>query len=461
MANKITPLNIKLFEGLVAAAMEKDDAAGLAVAVINREGETLYENFFGYRDRAGKLVWDGDTIGGLASVTKSFVALAIMQLVERKVIALEAPVSRYLPQFTVEEVMVHHLLSHSAGFAPEKRLIATELSKTLGLDIEKADLAYDPDFLDRAGAEVSKKLCAQTNRVGRPGENFSYSNDSYALLSEIVRKHGGEPSFTEYVQKNILSPLGMTRTGCQFLWDDPNLTRFYAKRDGVMEGDYTVYHNLSALPGAGNMKSTLNDMKKYILMYLNEGQILGGQRLIGTYAVREMQKPRIGCGLNEAYGYGLRTEAFGEQALIGHGGSLTGVSTNMCWSHETGLGVMVMCNTSGVSVATVAKAAMLLGAGATPVLDLDKFGEVQWSQESLELVCGEYKTSEGAHVVISMVDGSLRVRMGEQDLALQPINRYMLRARQPLGNLLIKVYMDDQRQRVWAIGTGLRIMHRS
>lgn len=458
----ISALNKGLFEAYVSAVMQESPAVGIAVAVVDRGGNTLYENCFGFRDSEAALPIDANTICGMASVTKSFTALAIMQLCEKGIIDINAPAANYLPGFTDPSITVAQLMTHSAGFGAEKRTGIDTVCQTLGLDPEKdGDLAYNAMFLDYAGKAVCEKMCAQTDRVGRPGENCSYSNDSYALLSEIVRHHGGERSFTEYVKKYILDPLGMARTGCQFLWDDGNITRFYQKQDGQLKGDFTTYYNLSALPGAGNMKSTLSDMKKYITMYLNNGVGQNGKRVIGSFQVREMQKPRLACGVQEYYGYGLRTEFLDDLTIVCHGGSLTGVSTNMCWSHDAGLGVMVICNTSGVAVASIARAAMLLGCGKIPLPPRNRAEPVAWDEETAQLVCGDYKTNEGARLSIFRKDSSLMLRQGELESELEPISQCTLRTRRPFADMLVRVFFDDSKTHVWAVGSGLRIIKRA
>ena len=98
--NKITNASRFLFEELVSRIQERSNAVGIAVAIVDRNGNTQYEKFFGYRDQERKLPIDEDTIFGLASVTKSFVALSIMQLVEAGKVDLDDPVSKYIPEFT-------------------------------------------------------------------------------------------------------------------------------------------------------------------------------------------------------------------------------------------------------------------------------------------------------------------------------------------------------------------------
>ena len=98
--NRINNTNKYLFEELVKQIKLQSGAAGIAVAVIDDEGNTAYENFFGYRDAEQQIPIDEDTVFGMASVTKSFVALSIMQLCEKGLMDLDDPVSKYIPEFT-------------------------------------------------------------------------------------------------------------------------------------------------------------------------------------------------------------------------------------------------------------------------------------------------------------------------------------------------------------------------
>ena len=98
--NRINDTNKYLFEELIKQIKRQYQAAGIAVAVIDDEGNTAYENFFGFRDVENEIPMDENTIFGMASVTKSFVALSVMQLCEKGLMDLDDPVSKYIPEFT-------------------------------------------------------------------------------------------------------------------------------------------------------------------------------------------------------------------------------------------------------------------------------------------------------------------------------------------------------------------------
>ena len=175
--NRITKANKILFEELVNRIRAEYQAAGIAAAVVDAGGNTVYEEFFGSRDTEKQLPIDENTIFGVASVTKSFAALSIMQLAESGKIDLEAPVSRYIPEFTnknQEPVKVHHFLCHSGGFYPLHRTTIREIAGKLGIDMEKADdLAYSEELAAAGTKAVAELLDAQTKDhglIGKPGE---------------------------------------------------------------------------------------------------------------------------------------------------------------------------------------------------------------------------------------------------------------------------------------------------
>ena len=114
-------------------------------------------------------------------------------------------------------------------------------------------------------ADLLESFNAQTAFTGRPSENFSYSNDSFALLSEIVRLYGGEATFAQYVEKNILSPLEMTDSGVRLMWQGDHVSKLYQMRDGEMADDWTMLDDQGPHAGAGGLKSTLNEDRKSVV----------------------------------------------------------------------------------------------------------------------------------------------------------------------------------------------------
>lgn len=483
--NKITKSNQYLFETLTEQIRSHYNAAGIAVAIVDKNGETQYEKYFGCRDVKKQLPIDQDTIFGLASVTKSFVALSIMQLAERGIIDLEAPVKRYIPEFTnknQDPVLVKHFLCHSGGFFPVHRTVVKEIAEKLGLYqdengdfVSKApavnskatgagDLAYSDEIASAGVKAVAEQLDAQTREkglIGRPGEYMSYCNDGFGLLSEIVHRMGGEDSFAGYVKKNILDPLGMTRSGADYLRprEDKNSSLLYKKEGGSMAVCHDYYDNAFVLGGAGSMKSTLEDMKKYIAMYLNYGKGTDGTRLLSMEGIRSMCRPRIEYRPESWYCYGLATKKLDDLTIVEHGGSLTGVSSNMSWSFDAGAGVMVLCNTSDVPVSVIADAAMRMYHGRDPQEHRDLYEENPWTAGMQKAACGLYRSAEGPEVEILMEGGELKVRQSGRDSHFIMVQETLGIIQGPFKDGTLRLHADEN-GRVFAVGFGGRMLPR-
>ena len=451
------------FDALIHSIMKAGQAAGLAAAVTDRQGHILFAKYYGLRDAEKNLPIDGDTIFGVASITKSFTALSILQLAEKGLLHLEDPISRYIPEYADpdpgEPVRIWHLLCHSGGFYPQKRILMQDVARELGFDPARdGDYAFDPAIEDRGTRLVARRMTAQTDRIDLPGRAMSYFNDGFALLSHIIYQVSGERSFADYVKTHICAPLGMTRSSSEFLAParDPNAAAIYVKGP---EGRTTSDNldNAFVLNGGGAMKSTLHDMTRYVAMYLGEGQFAGGSRVAAASSVREMIKPRQTNGYGSYYGFGLMVTPCGGYTLVRHGGSLPGVSSHMAWSYEKELGVVILCNTEGVAVSAAAEALMRLAVGEDPEICLPAYDDRPWDDALLTSACGRYASDEGAGFAIEAENGRpVVVEEGRRSPLMTIGSRYAVR-RGPFGDVNFELLSDETRG-VYAMRQGSRIV---
>lgn len=466
--NRINRANLLLAENLVSDIMKEYEACGIAAAIIDSSGHTVYEKFWGVRDKESGKEVNGDTIFGLASVTKSFTSLAIMQMEEKGLINIDDPISKYIPEFTNKNqkgiVTIRHLMSHAGGFFPLPRIVVEQVAEALGLDEEKiGDLAYNDELAAEGVRLVAERLDAQTwenGLNGRPGEYLSYCNDGFGLLSDIIRRHGGEPSFADYLVKHILQPLGMERSFCDFVRpsQDENAAVLYQKVDGVMTGHRNYHDNAFVLNGGGAMKSTLNDLKKYLVMYLNQGKALDGTRILSSYRVREMCKPRQIYGGNGYYGYGLSIKRLDDLTIMEHGGALPGVSSNIAWSYEADAAVIILCNTSNVPVSLISNALMKVYNGKSPIEKRDIWQETPWSEKTKQDAVGTYISGEGTAAELYLKeDGSLGIRDDGNEKELITVSPYTAIVRNHHSDLFIRLIRDEERG-VYGMAYGSRLI---
>lgn len=469
--NRLTESNLLLAEQLTESIKQDYDACGIAVAVVDKNGETQYQRFWGVRDLETGREIDGDTIFGIASVTKSFTTMAILQLEERGILSIDDPISRYVPEFTNRNqcapVLIRHLLCHSGGFFPLPRILVGDVAARMGLD-EKTDgdFAYHEGLAEEGIRLVAGRLDSLTEKSGlngRPGENYSYCNDGFALLSDIIRRYGGEKSYAAYLVKNILEPLGMERSFCDFVRPgvDENAAVLYQKTDGVMKGHRDYHDDAFVLHGGGSMKSTLNDLKKYLAMYLNEGRSPEGVRVLSQYHVREMVKPRIPCNTFENYGYGLEIKQMGDMKVIEHGGSLPGVSSNIAFSYESEAAVIVLCNTLDVPVGAVSDAFMKAYNGDCPVNTRAPWRETVWSTETVRAAAGRYVSGEGTVVELyEKADGRIGARTDGEEKHIIPTGPKTAIVRNRYTDTFVKL-IETEARGLYAIQYGGRMIPRA
>ncbi|MCL2007797.1 MAG: beta-lactamase family protein [Treponema sp.] len=455
---KVQNEKIKEFEEYIAQLMTKEEAVGIAVAVIDSEGNNLYENYFGYRDAEKKLSINSDTVFGIASITKSFTSLASMLLAEKSLLKIEDPVSLHMPEFAHKNITIEHLLTHSGGFYPQPRKYLPQFLEDSGYKISEDD---DPAFSGPLTKKATEQLLDALNKVdkmiGPPGEFISYCNDGYNLLGSLLCRLSGIETFAALVDKYILSPLSMTRSSSAYNWKDENVSRLYQHREGKLCGDWNFYESQSSLPAAGALKSTISDMKKYARMYLNRGQLSDKSRFISSKGVERMIRPYINSGLNSYYGYGLRIKPLADLTIIEHGGDNPGVSSNMAFNYETGIAVIILCNTSKVSVASASDLAMLIFSGKDTTAFKQTPEPVEWDEEFMKQVCGTYLSGEGNTIRIGLIDKQFSVNLDGSETIAYPFNNYMINVKAKVDDIRAKIYTDDA-GKVWALGGGLRII---
>lgn len=452
------------FGQLAEKIMCASRAVGLAAALVDKQGNFLYEGYFGFRDKEKKVPIDRDTIFGLASITKSFTSLSLMQLAESGVLDLDDPVSRYIPCFTGrnqnDPVRLRHLLCHSGGYFPQPRILIDRVADQLGVtESQDGDFAYLLPLANEGVRQVAERLDSQTSLIGRPGERFSYCNDGYALLSDVIRTQGDCPSFAQYLEKHILEPLGMSRSSCSFVkpaQDENASILFSYESNGLLRADRDYHNDAFVLNGGGAMKSTIADMAKYVCMYLNQGTGLNGARITGSYQIREMCKPRQYASQGVYYGYGLEESQVGVFLAHGHSGSLPGVSSNILWSDDNEIGMVVLCNTMDVPVGYLAKAALLLYNNEDPEARRPLYPPYTWGNGWIEQISGDYRSGEGDQFTLYPKDGALGMLFNGEEITPVPISPDKALVRKPFGDSYLQIFSDKERG-VWGAQYGSRI----
>ena len=292
-------------DAYLAANFPRAGAPGLAVAVVDAGG-VRYLRTFGDCP-------DADALFVVGSLSKSFTAVAVMQLVEQGAVDLDAPASRYAPGYDVpDEVTVRSLLNQTSGFG-----------------------AYD-SLAEAADGELGETFGA-----------FSYANANYDLLGRVVEGASGE-DYARYLDEHVLEPLGMASTtadparaealgmvpGHRDWFGLPVADGFrHAQGDGAWGG-----------PASGYVASSVRDMASYLRMYLNGGMGGDGARVLSADSVRRMFLDRVPDPEGDTY-YGMGWTSFSwddGELVLSHDGQVENYTASMCLLPERGIGIVAL-----------------------------------------------------------------------------------------------------------------------
>lgn len=255
---------------------------GLALAVV-RNGEVEYLKGYGSAGPNGEPVTT-ETPFLLASVSKSFTALGVMQLVEAGKIELDAPVQKYLPWFGVAsgegaEITVAHLLYHTTGFSD--------------FDAQKMILHSDhPD-----GLEMGVRDLSRIQLKFRPGEGWEYSNINYNVLGLLIQEVSGQ-RYEAYIYDHMIEPFGMDATYTSLASArSGNAAVGYYPLMGMAQKVDTVMP-AAVIPAAG-LWSSAADMSRYLIAHLGDGSALGltPQGLVQLHAPGVEVEPGLGYAM--------------------------------------------------------------------------------------------------------------------------------------------------------------------
>lgn len=467
------------FEDFAQETIGQSGIPGAAVALA-RDGAVVYERGFGHRDARNALPVTPDTRFGLGSVTKSFPALAIMQLQEAGTLSVHDPVVRWLPAFRLPrpedadrtvQITIHHLMTHASGLPPEPAL----------LHARAASICADPD-LDRMhpipmGVTASIRtieqittyddllgLMARQNfrTLAAPGSIINYSNEGYVLLAAIVERASGQP-FPVYLQAHVLDPLGMSRTGLYTRMTrprEPEVIPFAVDARGGTRAVFPspAWWDQGTMYGNGGLKSTTQDLLRYLEIY-RTGGVSHGTRLLSEEGIAAMTTPHQPIPTGGGYGYGLRifdVPRIGRS--VEHGGGNKGVATQVVVIPERGLAAVALTNLANAPAAKLAYGLVNAATGQAPETPWRTYPEHTVDRRALWKYVGTYDGQPGLTVRVAERGGDLYVAMAD---TLQPARPYA-----PDCFLLPETdeairFLTNEDGAVWALSNGLRTFARS
>ncbi len=335
-----------VIEKLYKDHAEKAHLPGLAFGII-ADGKLIYSGGFGYTDVVKKIPATSTSIFRIASMSKSFTAMGILKLRDAGKLNLDDPAWKYIPEMEkikyltsdAPPITIRNLLTHTAGF-PE-------------------DNPWGDRQLADSDAELIKIITDGVSFSNVPGITFEYSNLGFALLGNIITKVSGMP-YQQYINENILKPLGMKNTYWEYTKVSPEKLAHGYRWINEQWREEELLHD-GSYGAMGGMITSIEDFSRYMALHLSAwppGNDMDNAPLKRS-SIREMHQPWRFTGFNplfkypngrpcaiaSAYAYGLGWAMDCEnKTWIGHSGGLPGFGSQWRIFPEYGIGVVSFAN---------------------------------------------------------------------------------------------------------------------
>jgi len=321
-----TEADFAAIDAYVQEQMEDLGIPGMALGIM-QDGQIAHLKGFGVADSSGRAVTP-KTPFYIGSVTKSFTALAVMQLVEAGKIDLDAPVQKYLPWFELADkdasakITVRNLLNQTSGISPRD-----------GMGFWASQQGLE---------EVVRGL--KTIQLTQPVRTtFQYSNINYTIAGLIVEEVSGQ-SYGDYVSQHIFEPLDMYHSYA---------SRELALADGLSDGHLDMFgrafRSERGMPApylpTGGLISSAEDMSRYLIAQLNDGRY-GDVKLLSAKGIAELHTPAIPFG-EGYYAMGWTTAVMDGVTLVNHNGDAGNFHTLIMLIPEQNSGFVLLSNASG------------------------------------------------------------------------------------------------------------------
>jgi len=398
----------------IAAHLRDVGAPGMTLALANREG-LLRASTHGYADlKAGRKV-DATTLFEIGSISKSFVAFALMQAHEEGKFDAARPITTYLPWLKLESkfapITGHHLLSHTSG-----------LPGGVSFELIGADEPLWTGFA--------------------PGEHFLYSNIGYDLLGRVLETIDRQPLAT-VLRRRVLDPLGMTSS-------EPVITNAIRPRMAVgyapmfedrpfpLRGELTEASWMEFGEAAGSISSTATEMGEYLRMLINRGAAIRGSsptvregsqrsRIVNEESFKSIITPVIKApfrGEDASYGYGLWVSDIDGRTLRRHTGGMVAFSSAMYVDVTSGLGVFasVNANLAGYRPVVVARYALDLLRATLEGKPLPAAPSTSTQTDQVSNAAdfaGTFTATDGMKLVLTAEGSTLWLTTGARKIALE------------------------------------------
>jgi CubicO group peptidase (beta-lactamase class C family) len=363
-----------------------DNKSFMGTVLVVKDGKTIINEGYGSADLEWNIPNTPDAKFRLGSITKQFTAACVLLLAERGKLNIDDPISKYLPDSPEawKNITVYHVLTHTSGIP----------SLTSFPDY------HSTEWKDTTPAELVARFRDKPLDF-EPGTKFSYSNSGYILLGYLIEKVSGQ-TYADFLQQNILTPLGMTDTGI-----DSNKAILPKRAQGYEPAPHgkiahAGYISMTIPLSAGALYSTTGDLLKW------EQGLFGG-KVLTPASLAKMTTPN-----KSDYGFGLFIRTVDGHKIIAHDGGIEGFNTSLNYYPDDKLIVIVLGNLNGAAPTDIARSLGKVALGQPVVLNSER-KEITVSPSILNDYVGTYHVADlDADLVIALKGDSLTAKLGKQ-----------------------------------------------
>lgn len=307
------------------AAWDKTTTPGAALAVI-KDGKIIYERGYGMAKLEDGIVNTPDKVFDIGSVSKQFTATCVAMLIREGKIGLGDDIRKYIPEMPAYEkpVTVNHLLHHTSGLRDYNALLSLA--------------GFRPES-DSPTVEESLEVIRRQKKLNySPGEEYSYTNTGFFLLSQIVERVSGK-SLNAFAQERIFKPLGMTKT----LFQDDHTQIIKDRATGYSRGDKGFAISMSNWDetGDGNVYTTVRDLYLWDQAFYTNSLGKDLMDMLHTQGV-------LNSGKKIDYAFGLVVSEYKGLKVVEHGGSWVGFRAALVRFPEQKFSVVILANLDSI-----------------------------------------------------------------------------------------------------------------
>ncbi len=328
----------RLFSAWMDGQIAYRGLPGIVVGVVSDQ-QLVWAKGFGYADVKAKIPMSPETKFRMASHSKLFTAIAVMQLREEGKLRLDDPVEKYLPWFKAApagdddgQITIEQLLSHSSG-----------------LQREAGDHWVSYEF---PTADQLKRLYADRKAAFAPSVRWKYSNLAYAVAGMVIEQVAAQP-WANYVDRNIFQSLAMTSSSV-----DKNVSGLavpYGRRMPDGSREVLPFVDARGMAAATGITSNVNDMARFVSANFRTGA-RGGAQVVSSGSWREMQRVRsVEENWTSGSGLGYDVSRINNRTWTGHGGGYPGNTTQTLIQLDDKVGIIVLTNTNDSNPGDIAR----------------------------------------------------------------------------------------------------------